>query len=775
MSTFNKDENIVRILKQKYHFSLNCDLIPYENIPDTITEVVSDLKKVISMISKSPNEKVVTACENLKKQVTDIVQFLKEKLELFLEVKLDLKCNQDKLYKDLYSSYEKAHSDKKSRKIIQESVNRFWNDNKKGANFVDIIGNEIKCLKQIATKRQVKIDKFWIDASKQNRLENNNKTTEADIVIAPSSNDEGNCHNQSDSISQSDSFKQSDSVSQSGSNDKENNKYCKPVQEKLKTELSVLSSDVSALKKRHNLDLLDDKGINDLKSKKKRLEVCQKEIRKREDEMYRQRKLRLKKKLLLEKASHPRLQSNPTLNKSLKVRSGRPRMEEEQPYLLNAIIELALQGSAAHERRQDETIRTVKTLTNWFKNYTKITPSIYHEAPLICVRLIKASNDMHKQHADSKFAKTTIDHLNELASVLGPDDVIYLSQDDKAKVPIAASKQGPLLMHMQYRVKLPDHNFVVAGGHKLTPSVYAFCGVKPDGGGDPSAITFSGPTFIAIRSAKHTSSTALSHARDIQKIYSTTDFDKLTKTKSLTYKPVLINIVDGGPDENPRYEKVAKMNVHHFLKYDLDALFVACNAPGRSAFNRVERRMATLSKSIVGIILPYDHYGTHLDNQGRTFDVEKEKKNFSYAGEALAEVWSETVIDGHITYAEYVDLDNSNLNESSILAKDAGWYDRHVFLSHYMLQILKCANENCCKRRRSSLFNFLPSNGLPAPIPIKQTTDGLRLSTVRDIQSYASLFVTLSLSDEAKQTSFRGCQGFTGVTDHVTALLQDCS
>ncbi|KAJ6639294.1 hypothetical protein Bhyg_12037 [Pseudolycoriella hygida] len=681
--------------------------------------------------------------------------------------------NRDKLYKDLYSSYEKAHSDKKYRKIIQENVNRFWNDNKKGANFVDIIGNEIKCLKQIATKRQVKIDKFWIDASKQNRLENNNKTTEADIVIAPSSNDEGNCHNQSDSVSQSDSFKQSDSVSQSGSNDKENNKYCKPVQEKLKTELSVLSSDVSALKKRHNLDLLDDKGINDLKSKKKRLEVCQKEIRKREDEMYRQRKLPLKKKLLLEKA----VDENPTLNKSLKVRSvmGRPRMEKEQPYLLNAIIELALQGSAAHERRQDETIRTLKTLDELVQKlhedysidlsrsstYLRLLPKRFNSiqgkrhvntAP---VRLIKASNDMHKQHADSKFAKTTIDHLNELASVLGPDDVIYLCQDDKAKVPIglpAASKQGPLLMHMQYRVKLPDHNFVVAGGHKLTPLVYAFCGVKPDGGGDPSAIAFSGPTFIAIRSAKHTSSTALSHARNIQKIYSTTDFDKLTKTKSLTYKPVLINIVDGGPDENPRYEKVAKMNVHHFLKYDLDALFVACNAPGRSAFNRVERRMATLSKSIVGIILPYDHYGAHLDNQGRTFDVEKEKKKFSYAVEALAEVWSETVIDGHITYAEYVDPDNSNLNESSILAKDAGWYDRHVFLSHYMLQILKCADENCCKRRRSSLFNFLPSNGLPAPIPIKQTTDELRLSTVRDIQSYASLFVTLSLSDEAKQS-----------------------
>lgn len=94
------------------------------------------------------------------------------------------------------------------------------------------------------------------------------------------------------------------------------------------------------------------------------------------------------------------------------------------------------------------------------------------------------------------------------------------------------------------------------------------------------------------------------------------------------------------------------MNVHHFVKFDLDALFVACNAPGRSAYNRVERRMAPLSRALVGVILPHAHYGTHLDSQGRTIDAELEKTNFSYAGTALAEVWSETTIDGHVTIAE---------------------------------------------------------------------------------------------------------------------------
>ncbi len=37
----------------------------------------------------------------------------------------------------------------------------------------------------------------------------------------------------------------------------------------------------------------------------------------------------------------------------------------------------------------------------------------------------------------------------------------------------AAKIQAPMLLHMQYQVKLPDHDWVVATGHKLIPSVYA--------------------------------------------------------------------------------------------------------------------------------------------------------------------------------------------------------------------------------------------------------------------------------------------------------------
>lgn len=80
--------------------------------------------------------------------------------------------------------------------------------------------------------------------------------------------------------------------------------------------------------------------------------------------------------------------------------------------------------------------------------------------------------------------------------------------------------------------------------------------------------------------------------------------------------------------------------IHHFLSNDLDALFVATNAPGRSAFNRVERKMAPLSRKLSGLIIPHDRFGSHLDEQRRTIDEELEKENFAFAGETLAEIWS---------------------------------------------------------------------------------------------------------------------------------------
>lgn len=108
---------------------------------------------------------------------------------------------------------------------------------------------------------------------------------------------------------------------------------------------------------------------------------------------------------------------------------------------------------------------------------------------------------------------------------------------------------------MQYRVKLPDHDWVVAERHKLIPSVYSIIDVAPNRMMDRSAVGYSGPTYITIRSGKHSSSTAYSHAKDIQDMFDIEQFRDQVRSSDGKVKPVLLITTDGGPDENPRYTR----------------------------------------------------------------------------------------------------------------------------------------------------------------------------------------------------------------------------
>ena len=68
-----------------------------------------------------------------------------------------------------------------------------------------------------------------------------------------------------------------------------------------------------------------------------------------------------------------------------------------------------------------------------------------------------------------------------------------------------------------------------------------------------NAVT-SGPTYIAIRSAKHTGSSAYSHLQDMKRIRSLPEFAE-SFAQNEKEKKVMIITTDGGPDENPRYQK----------------------------------------------------------------------------------------------------------------------------------------------------------------------------------------------------------------------------
>ena len=177
--------------------------------------------------------------------------------------------------------------------------------------------------------------------------------------------------------------------------------------------------------------------------------------------------------------------------------------------------------------------------------------------------------------------EATINALEELTGLFGPCEVTFHSQDDKAKVPIgitAASKPSLLLMHMEYKVISPDHDYIVASQHKLFLSVIGDMQVRENNFSE-DAVTYSGPTYSVIRSAKHSGSSAYHHLQDMKCMQLLNIFDGSFENNGEAKPVVMIVTVDGCSDENPRYTKTIECAIDYFLSQDLDAFFLATNAP----------------------------------------------------------------------------------------------------------------------------------------------------------------------------------------------------
>ena len=46
--------------------------------------------------------------------------------------------------------------------------------------------------------------------------------------------------------------------------------------------------------------------------------------------------------------------------------------------------------------------------------------------------------------------------------------------------------------------------------------------------------------------------------------------------------------------------------------------------------------MAPLSRELCGVIFKHNHFGNHLNSKKETINLELEKRNFAFAGKALA-------------------------------------------------------------------------------------------------------------------------------------------
>ncbi|KAJ8678332.1 hypothetical protein QAD02_014119 [Eretmocerus hayati] len=245
------------------------------------------------------------------------------------------------------------------------------------------------------------------------------------------------------------------------------------------------------------------------------------------------------------------------------------------------------------------------------------------------VKLCKAQNDEHRTHPDQYFCLAIINSMKQVASVLGPDLVSFISQDIKAKVPLrmtAAKLQAPILMHCEYKVRLPNHDFPVAR-----------------------------PTYVAIRRAKHTSVMASIHAEDIETLVELEEFEDFIKVANGRMKPVSMISVD-----------------------------------------------------------------------------------------ALAEIWSEMVIDGHPVVAKFIPCTEQLQEPSPCTGRQ--WYDRHVRESQYFLQVIKCNDTRCCTPFRSDLRHLLYQGFFRGPYRLSRSPFKIPAPEGVTEEKFPPFFLSQSLS-----------------------------
>ncbi|CAG8746452.1 24786_t:CDS:2 [Cetraspora pellucida] len=142
---------------------------------------------------------------------------------------------------------------------------------------------------------------------------------------------------------------------------------------------------------------------------------------------------------------------------------------------------------------------------------------------------------------------------------------------------------------------------------------------------------------------------------DLISITNSKDYDEIIKIED-SVKPLWVLLVDGGPDENPRYLK-------NITEYS-------------------------------GIVLSIDHFGTYLNSQGQVINEELAIKNFQFSGEKLRDLWQCDKIHDKPIKVTYLDNHTDMLTNDDISWQ---WIEYYCQICCYSLDIRKCINRNCCK------------------------------------------------------------------------------
>ncbi|CAG8552972.1 44977_t:CDS:2 [Gigaspora margarita] len=183
-------------------------------------------------------------------------------------------------------------------------------------------------------------------------------------------------------------------------------------------------------------------------------------------------------------------------------------------------------------------------------------------------------------------------------------------------------------------VTIENYNFSKRSKMKLIPSVYLL--IDPN---NSNTMFHFGQLTIFIRPEYFIGKSLLTHIADLLSLVNEQYFVSVL-LKENNVRLIWVLFVNRGPNKNPKHFKNIIEYCNLFQALDLDYLTVCIHVLYQSAYNPVERIMASLAEKLAGITLPIDEYGMHLDSQKNVVDEELAQHNFEFLGNRLYELWT---------------------------------------------------------------------------------------------------------------------------------------
>lgn len=218
-----------------------------------------------------------------------------------------------------------------------------------------------------------------------------------------------------------------------------------PAQDEITKTIKILESELNSTILKRDSGLGGEKINDEIMKMRKKLDEANKSYNSKKRNADYQKKFRVKRQALLKDI----IVKDPSIKEKINIResSGRPRLEYNQPELLEVLAEIAKFGGCADDKRRSEMIRSCKTLSDLTEHlnlagyslsrsatYLRLLPRNVNtiegkkHVKTVPVKLSRATTDLHKSHLDSKFCTASIRNLESLASILGPEQVFFLSQ-----------------------------------------------------------------------------------------------------------------------------------------------------------------------------------------------------------------------------------------------------------------------------------------------------------------------------------------------------------